>query len=260
MHVLVTGATGTLGRRVVRAVHNAGHAVRLMSRQPAPPGTARGVWARANLRTGAGLGQAVAGMEAVIHCATNPKRPRPVDVTGTRQLVKALQQAGGAHLIYISIVGIEQVPLSYYKAKLEAEQIVEASGLPYTLLRATQFHELIDLLLQGLAKCPVVLPLPTRVPIQSIAAVEVAARLAQAVGDGPRGRLTDLGGPEVLPMRDVAEAWMSARGLRKPLVPVPTWGAALDAVRKGALTAPSARQGHQRWGAWLTETSASVAS
>src|SRR5439155_8289458 len=151
--VLVTGGTGTLGRAVVRRLRDEGRGVRVLSRRARGDGVVTG-----DLRTGAGLAKAVRDVDVVVHCATDRRFGR-TDVAGTDQLIEAARAAGGPHLVFISIVGVDRVPYGYYQRKLAAERHIEASGLPYTILRATQFHDLVLAVLRVLARPPV-MPLP----------------------------------------------------------------------------------------------------
>src|SRR3990172_6438701 len=151
-NILVTGGSGGLGSELVPRLAAAGHTVRVLSRRPRPPST-NTEWAQGDLATGEGLAEAVSGVDAVIHAATSPfRRTRQTDVEGTRRLLDAAGAAGEPHFFYISIVGIDRIPLPYYKAKLAAEKLVEESAIPYTILRATQFHSLIDRFLRPLAR------------------------------------------------------------------------------------------------------------
>jgi len=142
--VLVTGGTGQLGREVVPRLVSGGHDVRLLSRQdrPSRPDGVEAV--RGDVLTGDGLDRAVTGVDVVVHCATSPfRRTRRTEVDGTRRLTVAAR-GGRPHVVYISIVGVDRHPLPYYKAKRSADMAIEAAGLPYTILRATQFHSLLD--------------------------------------------------------------------------------------------------------------------
>jgi uncharacterized protein YbjT (DUF2867 family) len=173
-------------------------------------------------------------------------------VNGTRRLVEASRTAGVAHLVYISIVGIDDIPYSYYRRKREAEEIIAASGVPYTNLRATQFHSLIDFLITKAARLPLLMPLPTDFKFQSVADAEVATRLVACLGEGARGQL-EFGGPEVLTLGEMAAAWMAVRGVRKRLVRLPLPGAVAAGFRAGLNTTPNAPQGTTRWREWLEQ-------
>ncbi len=248
--VLVTGGTGLLGRAVVTGLAAAGHDVRTLSRTAAAPGTVAG-----DLATGAGLDAAVAGAAVVVHCASDARDPRRTDVEGTRRLVDAARRAGGPHLVYVSIVGIDRIPWAYYRAKLDAEREVAVSGLPWSTLRATQFHEFTAALLERLTRLPVV-PAPRGWRFQPVDVQEVAARLTAAVADGPAGLLPDLGGPEVLSVAELAGAYLEAAGRRRPVVPLPVPGRFSAALRAGANLAPDGRAGGRTFAAFLAERSA----
>src|SRR5438132_6587934 len=137
MNVLVTGGTGTLGRHVVSLLRQSGHRARILSRQPRGHVDA----VRGDLKNGASLAKALAGMEAIIHAASATREPlsgRAVDVRGTRRLLTMARDAGIRHVIYVSIVGIDRVAYPYYKTKLAAEAVVRENLVPWTILRATQ--------------------------------------------------------------------------------------------------------------------------
>ena len=171
--ILVTGATGHLGRQLVPRLLQAGFAVRAASRQPASEmqkKTPDVEWVQIDLVSGAGLAAAVSHVEAVIHAASGAgpsRKSQQVDVAGTQQLLAQARQAGIGQFFYISIVGIDRIPFSYYRAKLAAEAAIEQSDLPWTILRATQFHSLLDMFLHGLARLPVLL-VPTSFQFQLI--------------------------------------------------------------------------------------------
>jgi uncharacterized protein YbjT (DUF2867 family) len=248
--VLVTGGTGRLGRRVVRALAADGHPVRILSREPAAPPVPGADVVVADLGTGAGLVEAVAGVTAVVHCATDPRRPRVVDVAGTGRLLQAARDAGRPHVVSVSVVGVDRIPVSYYRAKLAAEEAMARSGLPWTLLRTTQFHEFVEDLLRRLGRLPVV-PVPRGWRIQPIDVDEVARRLADAVASGPAGRLPDLGGPEVFPVAELVRDRLRRTGRHRPVVEVPLSGALCAALRAGANLVPGNRSGGRTWREFL---------
>jgi len=251
--ILVTGGTGTLGRALVPSLAAAGHQVTVLSRraQPAaaapadagpagagpaaatPAAAAPVSWATGDLRSGAGIPAAVAGAEVIVHCATSMSG----EAAAARNLTDAARQAGGPHLVYISIVGVDRVPFGYYRSKLAAEQLIAGSGLPWTMVRATQFHNLILAICAGAARLPV-MPLPARFRFQPVEVTEVAARLADLAGGEPAGRAPDLGGPEIHPLAVLARSYLRASGRRRMLLAVPLPGAAAAAFRRGGNLAP----------------------
>lgn len=157
------------------------------------------------------------------------------------------------HLVDVSIVGIDRVPVPYFRHKLAAEQLVVQSGLPWSIQRATQFHQFVDDMLKRAARLPVLL-LPTSFLMQPIDPDDLARHLCVAITSGPAARLPDLGGPEVLTLRDLARTWLAVRRLRRPILHLPLPGAAARAVQLGALTCPSHREGQINWAAWLAQT------
>jgi uncharacterized protein YbjT (DUF2867 family) len=249
--VLISGGTGVLGSEVAGRLAQAGYTVRVMSRRAAPAEGAGTEWAQAQIETGEGLAEAAAGVEVIVHCASSPfRRTREVDVEGTRRLLEAAKPAGVSHFVYISIVGIDRIPLPYYKHKLAAERLIEESGVPYSILRAPQFFTLMDDILRKLLRFPVGL-YPAGFKFQPIDPGEVAERIAQAVEAGPGGRLPDIAGPEVRSAGALARAWLKARGKRRLLVPLPLFGKWAAGYRAGYNCAPENRYGRKTWEEWL---------
>ena len=234
----------------------AGHVVRVGSRGARPEGTPAGrEWARMDVQTGAELREALDGVDAVIHAASDPRRHAAVDVQGTRLLAEAARAAAVDHFVFVSIVGIDQVPFAYYRAKLQAERIVAESGLPHSILRATQFHSLVDGMLRGMARLPVLMPVPTSFRFQSVDTGETAERLVRAVADGPGGRLRDFGGPRVQTLGEMTGVWKEARGVGKRVVHLPLPGGLAAAFRGGKNTLADGDRGTVGWEDWLRRQS-----
>jgi len=249
---LITGGTGVLGREVAPRLSQAGYSVRVVSRRAAPAEGAPTEWAQAQIETGEGLAEAVAGVDVIVHCASSPfRRTREVDVEGTRRLLGAAGRAGVSHFVYISIVGIDRIPLPYYKAKLAAERLIEESGVPYSILRAPQFHTLVDQILRNLLRLPIGF-YPAGFKFQPIDPGEVAERIVQQVEAGPGGRLPDIAGPEVRSAGELARAWLKARGKRRLLVPLPLFGKVAAGYRAGYNCAPDSKYGRITWAEWLS--------
>ncbi|MDJ0380953.1 NAD(P)H-binding protein [Streptomyces sp. G-G2] len=225
--ILVTGGTGNLGSLVAGRLRAAAHEVRVLSRHaPDHP---------VDLLTGLGLDAAMAGADTVVHCASSP---RGGDDRAAAHLIAAARRAGVGHLVYISIVGVDVVPLPYYGVKLAVEEMLTESGLGVTILRTTQFHDLVAQALGAVAKLPVML-LPAGVSGQPIAVEEVADRLAELAAAPPAGRVPDIGGPEVLTFEDAARAYLAATGRRRVLLPVPLAGKAYAGFRRGGHLSPA---------------------
>jgi uncharacterized protein YbjT (DUF2867 family) len=251
--ILVTGGSGGLGRLLVEQLVMAGKSVRVMSRSQRTAGQQGSEWAQADLLSGAGLAEAVADVHTIIHAASLPSGPtHEVDVLGTERLLTQARTAGVAHIIYVSIVGVEHIPLAYYRHKLAAEQLVERGGLPWSIQRATQFHTLLDGLLRKAARLPI-MPLPTDLQFQPIDTGDAARHICGLVEAGPGGRLPDIGGPEVLRLGDLARSWRAAHGLRRPILHLPLPGGVAHALRRGYNTCPAQRTGQISWAGWLAQ-------
>ncbi len=249
--VLVTGGTGVLGRRVVERLGSEGVRARVLSRS-GKPATMRG-----DLLTGEGLGPAVQGVDTIIHCASSPfRKARQVDVEGTGRLLEAATEAGISHLAYMSIVGIDRAAsYPYYRIKLETERVVEGSPVPHTILRATQFYDLVLMAMRFLDRLPVMV-IPRGFLGQPIDAGEVAGRLVELALSGPSGRAPDIGGPEVRTLADAASGYLRVKGSRKRIFEVSVPGKTARAFREGALVCPDRAYGMIRWEDFLHEVMA----
>ncbi|MFE7317703.1 SDR family oxidoreductase [Streptomyces sp. NPDC057555] len=245
--LLVTGGTGTLGRAVVGRLLAGGHDVRSLSRHPhTGTGPTHPRSYAVDLRDGTGLAEAVAGVDTVVHCASAPTG----DAEAAGRLIAAARRAGVRHLVYISIVGVDRIPLGYYRAKLAVERLVAESGIGWTVLRTTQFHDLLLGMVKAGARSPVV-PVPSGIRFQPVDAGEVADRLAELALTEPAGRVADMGGPEVLTADEVVRATLAAGGRRRLLLPVWLPGGTAAALRRGENLTPEHADGRRRYAEFL---------
>lgn len=251
VNVLVTGGTGTLGRHVVSRLRRSGHRARILTRH------ARGHVdaVTGDLEKGTGIERAVAGMDAIIHAATAARRSlrSRSDVKATRRLLDAARSAGVKHFVYVSIVGIDGVAYPYYRTKLACEAIVKDGPLPWSILRATQFHELMEVFLRGFSRLPGVLAVPLRWQFQPVDAGEVGARVVQVVLAEPAGLLPDFGGPEVRDFESIARAWLAARHDHRRLVNLRLPFSFSRQWAEGRLLCPEHKDGRVTFDRYLTE-------
>ena len=243
--VLVTGASGTVGTAVVEKLAGRGHQVRVLVHRRAADFPRSAQVVRGDVRTPASLGQAVTGVGAVVHAATSPfRQASATELEGTRAILTAAASVG-AHVIYPSIVGADRLSGTYYRAKWQAEQLVASAG-HWTIQRATQLHPTLDKMLGHR-----LFPITAHLAFQPLDAGDLAERLADLVDAGPAGRAEDLGGPEVLALRDLVAARRAATSRRTLLIPVPTLGP-LRALDAGHHLCPDHARGKVTWQQWLS--------
>ena len=260
--ILVTGGTGTLGRLVVPRLRDAGRDVRVLSRHSGESGPGVEL-VTGDLGTGEGIDAAVQGTEVVVHCAGTTKG----DEDKARHLVRAASRAGVRHLVFISVVGTDRIPVvsgidramfGYFASKLAAERAVAGSGLPWTTLRATQFHDLTLATVRQMARLPVI-PVPSGWRFQPVDTGEVAARLVELALGAPAGLVPDLGGPQVYEMAELVRSYLRARHRHRPVLPVRVPGKAARAFRSGANLTPDRAVGRRTWEDFLAARTTSPA-
>jgi uncharacterized protein YbjT (DUF2867 family) len=255
--ILVTGGTGTLGRLVVRRLHDAGYDLRVFSRRShaAKDGIE---FITGDLATREGIEPAVDGVETIVHLAGSAKG----DEEKTWNLLRAASsQTRLPHLVYISVVGAERILIDsrvdramfgYFASKRAAEKVIEDSGLPWTTLRATQFHEGMLAVALQMVKLPVI-PIPVGFCFQPVEADEVAARLVELTLGEPSGLVPDMGGPRVYGAAELLRGYLRATRQRRLIVPVWLPGKAAREFRAGANLAPEQAVGHRTWEEFLAE-------
>jgi uncharacterized protein YbjT (DUF2867 family) len=261
--ILVTGGTGALGRPTVDHLLATGHQVRILSRRPDPGGASAdqptgrasadqptgrasshrptgAEWVTGDLTTGVGLPAAVAGVGTIVHLATSLGRR---DIQHARNLLAVTPRT--THLVLMSIAGIDRIPMPYYRTKLAVERLIADSGRPYTILRATQFHNLLDRIFTAERFLPALLA--PAITLQPIAVEDVAVRLTELVDEPPAaGRAPDIGGPERRPAPDLARAWSSARKTAPARKAAPARKGAAARTTLSARTRASGPVAHRR--------------
>ncbi len=254
--ILVTGGTGTLGRRLVPRLRDTGCRVRVLSRRTRQ--AADGIeYVTGDLATGEGIAAAVDGAEIIVHCAGSRKG----DEDKARSLVQAASRSGTRHLVFISVVGADRVPVrtgvdralfGYFAAKLAAERVLADSGLPWTTLRATQFYDAMLKVARQMAKLPVI-PIPAGIRFQPVDTGEVATRLVELSLGKPAGLVPDLAGPRSYEMKQLVRSYLQAAHRPRLMMPVRFPGKAARAIRGGANLAPDRAVGRRTWEQFLAE-------
>jgi uncharacterized protein YbjT (DUF2867 family) len=257
--VLVTGGTGDLGRELVPRLTRKGHSVRVLSRRE-NPAVAEGVRAvRGDLTTGRGVEEAAGGVDVIVHCASgardtglrgviSSRATQATDVDATERLLDVARANGATRFVYPSIVGVDRIPLGYYRTKLACENLIERSGVTHTIFRSTQWHTLGAELSRRLTRGPIVV-LPKGIRSQLLDPGEVADRIVSLVDEPVDGRAPDMGGPAVLTLREIVAKFLSPS--RKAIIEAPLPGPAMRAFRAGENLAPEHADGRITFDEWL---------
>ena len=252
MNVVVTGGTGRLGREVVSRLRDRGNKVIVASRRT-------GI----DLSTGEGLWGVLHFAEVIVHTATHSARFHKVDLDGTRRMINILRdRSDKPHVVYISIVGCDRIPFPYQRTKRACEVLLERSGLPVTVVRATQFHTLVTALARVFGRGPVSVRPP--MSFQSCDRPWVADRLAEAaLADPPPGYrlLPDVAGPDRTTLGEAVDLVRQAEG--KPparAITLPAVGGVLKAYALGVnLPGPEAVIGGPGYREWLRRAPSATA-
>lgn len=249
MKILVTGGTGVLGRNFEKIALERGMDLRLASRNR--PKKTKTDWCYLDVETGQGIADALKGVDVVFHTATNPmKKFHEVDYLGTKKLLAACKENNIKHFIYPSIVGMERIPMKYYKCKLQVESLIMESGIPFTILRATQFHNLVERLFNTFSRYPITI-LPSKMQFQTIAVEEVAAAFVEICDGEPLGCAPDIGGPEIMTVKEMHQIWREALAKRNKFVPLFLPLPVIKGFVKGDNTNSEIKSGEITWRDWL---------
>ncbi|TCO53751.1 SDR family oxidoreductase [Actinocrispum wychmicini] len=243
MRIAVVGATGNIGSRTVTALDRDGHDVVRVSR-------ALGV----DLQTGDGLDQALTGVEAVVDVANGPTTDRAATVAyfnaTTQNLLAAEHRAGVRHHVLLSIVGVDRVEgNAHYAGKREQERLVAAGPVPWTIVRATQFHDFAAMVASWAEQDGIAAIAPLLV--QPIAPDDVADVLAEVAASAPQQGRVDIAGPEPQDLVDMARRTNEAQGRTVKLVP--TWATLFGLEMAGNVLLPdeTARIAPTTFDEWL---------
>ncbi len=225
MEIGVLGGAGVAGSAAARELRARGHAVRVLSR-------------RSGFDVTEPAASALEGLDALVDCLnpskTTTKAARAVLVDGLRATLQLAADQGVGHVVSLSIVGIDELPIGYYRVKLEQESVVHAAPIPGTVVRATQFPQLFDQAWNATKRLGLI-PAP-RGPVAPIDPRDVARVLADVVEEGPGGEpVRQIRGREIVDLRQLAQDWKSTQGSKRPVLRFPALGGALKAIARGDL-------------------------
>lgn len=252
MRIAVVGGTGSIGAPLAAALAARGDEVRVLSRnapERLPAGSV--THHRVDLASGEGLAEAFAGVEAVVDAVNDsrPRRAKDVLVEGSRRLLAAEAEAGVGHHVAISIVGCDSVPIGYYRAKVAQEEVVAGGSVPWSLLRASQFHTLLAFGFGAAARLRI--SPAGAAKLQPVAPEVVAERLVEIVHAGPAGRVPDIAGPQIETLSELARSWRRHSSRRLLPLRMPMIGPVGRPLRRGALCDETAAAGGPTFAEWL---------
>jgi len=244
MKIVVIGGTGLIGSKTVAILRQGGHEVVAASPKS-------GI----NTITGEGLKAAMAGAQVVIDLANSPsfedKAVLEFFETSGRNLLAAEAAAGVRHHVALSIVGTDRTPDNgYFRAKVAQEKLIEASGIPYTIIRATQFLEFLGAITAASADGIMIRLSPGL--FQPIAADDVAAIVADVALAAPRSGIVEIAGPERAPFNEIIARYLKAVGDPREVVSDPEaryWGGRVE--ERSLVPLGEARLGRIGFDEWL---------
>jgi uncharacterized protein YbjT (DUF2867 family) len=212
--ILITGGTGTLGQELSKQLLEKGYVVNILSSKEKPDIAYFTNIIQGDFTDPTSLKEAVESSDIIIHCASNPRNAQAVDLEGTKNLLSYLNSDKCKHFIYVSIVGVDKSDYPYYQTKYAVEKLIEASGIPYSILRATQFHDLvlyriIQVFDQGAGQ-PIKIPVGMR--FQSIDKTDVVSAITDLVKNEPGYAVTTISGPQVLSLEDMIQTYFAQSG------------------------------------------------
>jgi len=249
---LVTGGTGLLGKEIVNQLIFAGKDVAILTTQATPDVSVKATFFNGDLITGKGLSSAVAGKDVIIHCASNPQNFEQTDILGTKNLLNAINKSQPPHLVYISIVGVDRSNYPYYEAKRCVEDLISLSGIPFTILRTTQFHPFVYKLIEGfLDTSKNILEIPEGMKFQSVSLGEVASKLISVAENVPSGLLPDYGGPEIMSFETMCQIYLDV--FKRPILlqKAPLKGPRVELFRSGVNTCSNNAFGEITWATFV---------
>jgi uncharacterized protein YbjT (DUF2867 family) len=253
--ILITGGTGNLGKQVVDLLlpHKEFEVSILSSRANAhSPGNLKIF--KGDLAHNIGLANATENAEIIIHCASDARNFKQVDIDGTHNLLSSLNKKI-RHFIYISIVGVDKTNYPYYQAKHQVEKMIAGSGIPYTILRTTQFHSFVLAMLQPFVenKANGVVKIPKGMKFQSVDIKEVAQKLVELSLEEASGLLPEFGGPEILSFEKMSRIYLDIMKLKSIIEPADFEGVRYELFRTGVNLCRDNLFGKVTWQVYLKD-------
>lgn len=248
--ILITGANGDLGQHLIKILENEFPLILCTRRQKNK--TAEGIeWRKFDLENPTSI--SMDGVKTIFHLASSiEKKSFKIDVEGTKNLLEQALKNNVKHFIFISIVGVGRLPTKYFRIKNQVEHEIQQSGIPYTILRATQFFPFFEQEIIKYLRFPIAF-LPSGILYQPIETSIVAKKMVEISLAGPLNSILEIGGPEVVNFGEAARILMESRSVSKPIVNVPLslLGKLGKELKNGVLTTNESNQDSATWTEWL---------
>lgn len=246
--ILITGATGLLGKAVCSVLLKRGIQYTVAThRKPI-----ENEMVYLDLASMEGMDSASLNKPIILHLASDKKHPEN-DFYGTKRLLHQIVEQGyNPHFIYISIVGIDQLPITYFKRKFQVEEEIKKSGVSYSILRTTQFHNFIDQILKQSLKFRLSI-LPKKILVQPIDVTVVAEKLINMCFEQPSNHIESIGGQEVLSLGEMVDFWLGVKNKHKTVMNMPVWGRTGRSLTGGCLTCEKRTNRGKNWRQWVTD-------
>lgn len=261
--ILVTGGTGVLGKAVSKIFLDKQIDFIVGSRNQDTKNynndnTASNVnvkWVRMDLTKNDGLNKFIPDdIDTILHLASIPTQKidgQPGDIVLARNLLNSIPKKNIKHFIYCSIVGIDKIPFAYYQGKLECERLIKESDIPYTILRATQFHDFIDAIISKMVSLPIGI-VPKALKVQPIQVEAVAMELVKINEGSPLNRTYDIGGPKTYDFGEITTSLLQARNQQKLVLNFPVIGKVMRTFTDGYNTCDSVSSNSNTWEEYLS--------
>ncbi|MEP6627035.1 MAG: SDR family oxidoreductase [Ginsengibacter sp.] len=230
--ILITGASGLLGQAICKTLDRRSiHYIKTSRRKNDI--SEKTIYM--DLSSGEGIREAIKGKTVILHLASDKGHPDN-DVDGTRLMLNHIIQDGlNPHFIFISVVGTNLIAMPYFKQKYRTEQLIIKSGIPFSILRATQFYEYIDQVLWQLLKFPIGL-IPKKILVQPIDKDLVAEELVRMIFRNPTKGIAEIGGKGIVTFDEMAKRWVAKYRKQRIIWNIPLWGRLGRNLLGGALT------------------------
>ncbi len=250
-NILITGATGLLGQTLLSIIANQKYNVTIASRKN-PLLDLNYQWQKFDLSDNSSKVN-LKGIHTIFHLASSTKKYNyAIDVKGTERLLHLAKQSDIQHFIYISVVGVDIIPIKYFKIKRAVEEVVQRSNIPYTILRSTQFFEFFELEIIKYLKLPVAV-IPNKIVYQPIETLLVAKKLLEIQLNSPLNQIIEIGGSEMLTLGEASQIWLNHQTQKKYIwnIPIVLLGKFGKIMKNGGLATPSITPNSLNWENWL---------